>query len=195
MADKLHFDMDKALDDFLAVFWQKGYRYTTTKELARNAGISEGSLFNSFGSKKKIYVMALKRFRERNRDIRELMKKNPSALGGIRQYLEVLGKLAVIPGNTQGCMITNATIEISEDSEIRDYLKSVHLNYDTEFKRALDRAVKLGELRPDTNTTALAQYLSHSVQGLKVLSRMNPSKKKVANIIQLTMGTVDQYQA
>ena len=54
MPDKLHFDKDKALDDFLDVFWQKGYRYTTTKELARSAGISEGSLFNSFGSKKKI---------------------------------------------------------------------------------------------------------------------------------------------
>ena len=194
MPDKLHFDKDKALDDFLDVFWQKGYRYTTTKELARSAGISEGSLFNSFGSKKKIYVSALKRYRDRRLGMRELMNNNTSALAGIRQYWETIGTMIINHPNAKGCMITNATIEISEDQEIRDYLKSVHLNYDKEFKRVLDRAVTQGELAQDTDTTALAQYLSHSAQGLRILARMNPSKRKVANIIQLTMATVDKHR-
>ncbi len=194
MPDKLHFDKDKALDDFLDVFWQKGYRSTTTKQLAKSAGISEGSLFNSFGSKKKIYVSALQRYRDRLRGMRELMKNNTSALGGIRAYWEMLGNLIVTHPNAKGCMITNATIEIGEDQEIRDFLESVHLIYDKEFKQVLDRAVKLGELKPDTDTTALAQYLSHSAQGLRILARMNPSKKKVANIIQLTMATVDNHR-
>lgn len=194
MADILHFDLDKALDDFLEVFWRRGYRYTTTKELARCAGISEGSLFNSFGSKREVYVKALKRYRERVRGIWERMETNPSALAGIREYWDTLGKHAAATDITQGCMITNATLEIGEDPDIRDYLRGVYLHYDREFKKTLDRAVALGELRPDTDTSALAQYLSHSAQGLKVLSRMNPSKKKVANIIRLTLETVEHYR-
>lgn len=43
MADVLHFDVEEALDLFLNVFWQKGYKATTTKELAKIAGISESS--------------------------------------------------------------------------------------------------------------------------------------------------------
>lgn len=62
MADVLHFDTDKALDQFLKVFWEQGYRTTTTKQLAQSASISEGSLFNSFHSKRDIYINALRRY-------------------------------------------------------------------------------------------------------------------------------------
>lgn len=92
-------------------------------------------------------------------------------------------------------MITNASIEISDDPEISSYIKSVHLAYDKEFKRTLDRAVRQGELKKGTDTAALAQYLSHSAQELRVLARFNPSKKKVENILGLTMATVDLYRA
>ena len=195
MPDILHFDVDEALDDFLEVFWRKGYRYTTTKELARSAGISEGSLFNAFGSKREIYVAVLKRYREQVRGIWERMEKNASALDGIREYWETLGRQAADPAITQGCMITNATLDLGEDDEIREYLRWVFSYYDKAFRKALDRAVSLGELRSDTDTAALAQYLSHSAQGLRVMSRLNPGKKKVANIVRLTLETVDQYRA
>lgn len=194
MADVIHFDADKAMDNFLALFWRKGYRYTTTKELARSAGISEGSLFNSFNSKREIYISSLRRYRERSRGILELMENNPSALDGIRGYWTALGALATDSAKTQGCMITNASIEVSDDPEVREYIKSVHLEYDRQFKRTLDRAVKQGELRQDADTTALAQYLAHSAQGMRVLSRFNPSRKKVSNIIRMTMLAVDQFR-
>lgn len=193
MADVIHFDVDKALDSFLTLFWTKGYRNTTTRELASSAGISEGSLFNSFSSKREIYINALRRYRERLGGMVEQMENNPSAVAGIRGYWQTLGAMAADTAKTRGCMITNASIEVGDDAEVRDYIKSVHLEYDKQFKRTLDRAVKQGELRADTHTTALAQYLSHSAQGLRVLSRMNPGKKKVENIIRLTMGTVDQF--
>jgi len=31
MADVLHFDIDQALDQFLKIFWTKGFRATTTR--------------------------------------------------------------------------------------------------------------------------------------------------------------------
>jgi TetR/AcrR family transcriptional repressor of nem operon len=195
MPDILHFDVNKALDDFLEVFWHRGYRYATTKELARSAGISEGSLFNTFGSKREIYLAALKHYRVRVRAIWERMAENASALDGIREYWETLAKQAADPAITRGCMITNATLDLDEDEEIREYLQGVFSYYDKAFKKALDRAVTLGELKPYTDTAALAQYLSHSAQGLRVMSRFNPSRKKVANIVRLTLGTVDQYRA
>jgi hypothetical protein len=72
------------------------------------------------------------------------MEEDPSALDGIREYWETLGRQAANPAITQGCMITNATLDVGEDDEIREYLHWVFSYYDKAFKKALDRAVKLG---------------------------------------------------
>ena len=195
MANVLHFDEDSALAQFLEIFWTKGYKATTTRELAKCAGISESSLFNCFRSKREIYLRALRRYHESTAVRRELMENAPSALTGIRNYWDAIAKRASDPVRSRGCMITNATVEVTDDPEIAAYLKSVHTDYERSFKTTLDRAVSQGELKPDTDTRALAQFLSHSAQGLRLLSRINPGKAKVANIVELTMSTVDQYRS
>lgn len=194
MANVLHFDEDSALAQFLEIFWTRGYKATTTRELAKSAGISESSLFNSFSSKRDIYIRALHRYHERTAIRRELMEKEQSALTGIRNYWETIARIASDPKRSRGCMITNATIEVTTDPEIAACLKTVHADYEKSFKKTLDRAVSQGELKPDTDTRALAQFLSSSAQGLRLLSRTNPSKSKVANIVEMTMSTIDQYR-
>jgi len=194
MADVLHFDIEEVLELFLHVFWEKGYKATTTKELARVAGISESSLFHTFRSKRDIYIRSLKRYNDKRRAWVERMENNASALEGIREYWNIIGSLAADPTNTKGCMITNATIEVSNDPVFLEYLQSVHTRYDTQFKKELDRAVALGELSPNADTTALAQFLSSGLQGIRVLAKMNPSKEQVNNILNVTMSAIDQYR-
>lgn len=94
MADVLHFDTDKALDQFLKVFWEQGFRTTTTKQLAQSASISEGSLFNSFHSKRDIYINALRRHHHKSHFLMEQMENAPSALTGIRNYWQAIGNYA-----------------------------------------------------------------------------------------------------
>ncbi len=190
MADVLHFDIDQVLDRFLKVFWEKGFKATTTKELARSAGISEGSLFHSFKSKRDIYIQSLKRYNDKGLALVEKMENNPSALAGIREYWTAVGAMAADATRINGCMITNASIEASNDPEIREYLLSIHLRYDTQFKRALDRAVAQGELSAQADTTALAQFLSNTLQGIRVLARLNPEPEKVGNILDVTMNAL-----
>jgi len=195
MSNKLHFDLDAALNQFLEIFWAKGYKATTTKELAASAGISESSLFNCFRSKRDIYISALSRYHDISKSRRDLMEQEESALLGIRKYWQSMAGLAADPSRTRGCMITNATIELNNDPEIASYLKSIHKDYDRAFKKTLDRAVRQGELKADTDTRALAQYLSHSAQGLRLLSRTNPSRTSIQNIVDLTMSTLGQFHS
>ncbi len=194
MADRLHFDMDRALDGFLRIFWMNGYRATTTRDLAKSAAISESSLFNSFTSKRAVYIKTLRRYREKSRFMLENMENAESALDGIRNYWQALGKIVADPKLTRGCMITNASIEQADELEILAFLQEVHRAYDRDFQKTLDRARAQGELKPDTDTKALAQYLAHSAQGLRVLAKINPGKKKVKNIVELTLSTLDQFR-
>lgn len=194
MVDVLHFDTEKVLDKFLLVFWENGYKSTTTKELAKSAGISEGSLFNSFKSKRDIYIQSLKWYNEKGKKLAESMERSESALEGIRDYWNIVGRMAMDESMTNGCFITNATIEASKDAEISQLLKSVHLRYDNQFKRMLDRAVAQGEISEDADTLALAQFLSNGLQGLRVLARMNPGEQKVRNVLEMTMNAVYHYK-
>lgn len=194
MADVLHFDIDKVMDRFLKVFWEKGYKSATTKELARTAGISESSLFHTFHSKKDIYLQTLKRYSEKGKALAERMESSESALAGMREYWIAVGRMAADTARVSGCMITNASIETSNESKIREYLLSEHLRYDEQFKKALDRAVAQGELSRETDTVALAQFFSCTLQGIRVLSRLNPDKEKVDNILEVTMSALTLYR-
>jgi TetR/AcrR family transcriptional repressor of nem operon len=195
MPKRPQFDPDLVMETFLSVFWENGYGATTTKVLAKSAGISESSLFNKFKNKREIYINVLRRYSERSLKIREQMETEKSALSGIRNYWNSLASMAKDPTRDKGCLITNATVEKIDDPEVTKFLKSVHMGYDIAFQRTLDRAVKNGELREDTDTKALAQYLSHSAQGFRVLSKTSPNSNKIDNILEITMNTLALYQA
>ncbi|MBT8146702.1 MAG: TetR/AcrR family transcriptional regulator [Gammaproteobacteria bacterium] len=195
MANVLHFDEDSALSQFLDIFWAKGYKATTTRELASRAGISESSLFNCFRSKREIYIKSLCRYHDMTKSRRNVMENEESALTGIRKYWEALAKLVSDPSRSRGCMITNATVEQTDDPEISAYLKTIHKDYEKAFENTLDRAVRQNELKPDTDTRALAQFLASNAQGLRLLSRISPSRTMVHNVVELTMRTLDSYQA
>lgn len=111
------------------------------------------------------------------------MESNESALEGIKEYWRTIGNLAADPSKSRGCMITNATIAVSSDPEFLEYLQTVHTRYDTQFKQELDRATALGELSAEADTTALAQFLACSLQGLRLLARVSPVKRKLTTFL------------
>ncbi|MBL4582802.1 MAG: TetR/AcrR family transcriptional regulator [Gammaproteobacteria bacterium] len=193
MPDVLHFDVDKALDQMLKVFWQQGFKATTTKQLAKSASLSEGSLFNTFGSKRELYIQTLQRYRENAQFLFELIEKDVSPIHGFRAYWNAIAARAADKTRVNGCMITNATVEQSQDAKIVEFIETVHSDNEKFFKKHLDRAVKIGELKQGTDAKALAQFLQHSVQGIRVLSRTNPSKQKMRNIVNTAMSVLDQH--
>jgi len=193
MADVLHFDPETALDDMLKVFWQQGFKATTTRELAESAGLSEGSLFNTFGSKRDLYTTCLQRYTESAHKLRSLLEKEDFVLEGIRDYWMFICKYAANP-NSKGCMITNASIEHANDEDFIAQIKKLHQKSERTLKKALDRAVANGELSDHIDTTAIAQFLFHSTQGIRVMGRLSPSKEKMNNIADVTLSVLDQYR-
>ena len=58
------FDVDKALDCALDVFWRKGYEGTTLPDLTRAMGINRPSLYAAFGNKEGLFKKAIDRYAE-----------------------------------------------------------------------------------------------------------------------------------
>src|SRR5579859_7267292 len=56
------FDVDRALDHALHVFWRKGYEGTSLSDLTRAMGINRPSLYAAFGNKEELFRKALDRY-------------------------------------------------------------------------------------------------------------------------------------
>src|SRR5437870_11774936 len=65
------FDLDKALDAALQVFWRKGYEGASLSDLTRAMGINRPSLYAGFGDKETLFRKARHRYAE-----------GPAAYGG-----------------------------------------------------------------------------------------------------------------
>ena len=58
------FDPDEALGRAVEVFWSKGYEATSIKDLQEGMGIRRQSLYDTFGSKRELFLTVLRFYHE-----------------------------------------------------------------------------------------------------------------------------------
>jgi len=56
------FDHDEVLRIAFDQFWRRGVRGTSLSDIARDAGVQRGSLYNAFGSKQALFLSAYERY-------------------------------------------------------------------------------------------------------------------------------------
>lgn len=122
MARPREFDEDTALDHAMDVFWRKGYQATSTDDLMDAMGIGRGSFYNTFGSKRKVYLRTLDRYLDvleeggPYRMLRELEPGAPALEGLLGSYLD---SVASEHGN-HGCYFVHVAKEHrGQDPEVR----------------------------------------------------------------------------
>ena len=62
------FDVEKALDAALCVFWRKGYEGASYADLTEATGVERPALYSAFGNKEALFRRALARYYERYLD-------------------------------------------------------------------------------------------------------------------------------
>ncbi|CAJ0992282.1 hypothetical protein SODG_006273 [Sodalis praecaptivus] len=59
------FDVERALDAALCVFWRKGYEGATYADLTEATGVERPALYSAFGNKEALFRRALDRYYDR----------------------------------------------------------------------------------------------------------------------------------
>ena len=74
-----NFDTDRVLAKAMHRFWRQGYEATSMQDLVDCMGINRGSIYATFGSKRDLFVLALKAYDRNFRDGRlsALASENP----------------------------------------------------------------------------------------------------------------------
>lgn len=192
MARPKEFDPDKALDAAVRVFWRQGFEATSIENLVTELGISRQSLYETFGSKERLYQLSLARYCRRQADaLLELL----AAPGPLAPLLEVLLNSIVdemvADCECKGCFVVNAAAERAPaEVQTRERVTEQFALVESAFESAFHRAQTSGELRADANPRSLARFLLAAVNGLRILGKATPNREVLADIATTTLRTL-----
>ncbi len=82
------FDIDKALDAALSVFWQKGYEGTSLEDLSHVTGVARPGLYSAFGNKEALFRKALDRYDAKYMTFMSEALGEPKVRDVVRRILE-----------------------------------------------------------------------------------------------------------
>jgi TetR/AcrR family transcriptional regulator, transcriptional repressor for nem operon len=183
------FDVEEALDVALEMFWRQGYDGTPIQALCRAMDLQPGSVYAAFGSKRDLFVAAVRRYIETvSAEAVDRINGASSGLQGLREYFAHLVDAMVEGKRVRGCLITNSLVEFAaRDPELAGMFQ-VHLaRLQTSFAAALARARADGELRPGAGPES-AGMLVAVVQGMNVMAKSRPGRQALQDVVDATLA-------
>ena len=80
------FDVERALDQALKVFWSKGYEGASLPDLTEAMGINRPSLYAAFGNKESLFRRVMDRYADRGRALVAECESEPTARAFVERY-------------------------------------------------------------------------------------------------------------
>ncbi len=193
MARKKEFDREKVLEKAMETFWRYGYEGTSIQDLVKTMEINRGSLYDTFKDKRSLFKAALIHYSDTfvNSMFTALKAPNASKQEIIDLFYELVDK-AVSDSQRKGCLITNSVVEIGHhDLEISVHLATEIQKVEDLLHEVLVRAKDKGEIQTDKDPRALARHLLCSLKGLRVISKVNPDRETLLDMVAVTLSILE----
>jgi TetR/AcrR family transcriptional regulator, transcriptional repressor for nem operon len=173
------YDEAEVLSGAMHAFRRAGYAGLSIPALEAATGLSSGSIYNSFGDKRGIFLAAFDHYLQAVLGRRIAQYAGPEAgLSGLRQLFLTL--LREPDNGTFGCLITNAAIEFGASGDIAaDAVARGFELLERLFAERLAAVKSAGALSGDFNARAGAVRLLALYQGVLVLVRGGFDLKKI----------------
>ena len=193
MARHKEFDRDETLHKAMEVFWSRGYEAASIQDLVKHMGINRQSLYDTFGDKHALYLLALDRYREvEGRRIFELLEQPGSVKKSLRRLFEGVVEASLGDRQRRGCFMGNATSELAgRCKETAARTCSNMAATEEALYRTLLRGKKEGELKNLRDLRAVARFLSSSLQGLALMAKATQDRKTLDDVVKVTLSVLD----
>lgn len=188
------FDHDDVLRIAFDQFWRKGVRGTSLADIAREAGVQRGSLYNAYGSKEALFLVAYERYSSGY--LNSVQKALGSGTLGARlaAFFDVVIKNFRTGTTPRGCPTTRGLMELAPpggdglDDEARQAFADMIARITGLLQNALSEGVERGEFTGDPEAAAL--HLTTIARGLAVLERAFGDEAQLRGIAKNTIELV-----
>jgi AcrR family transcriptional regulator len=182
------FDIHRALDQALELFWRKGFEGTSLPDLTRAMGINRPSLYAAFGNKEQLFRKALDRYAEGPAAYVRQALGEPTARAVAERLLSGAADLLTDPRNPRGCLMVQGALVCGEAAEsVRRELAARRAADEETVRRRFERAVAEGDLSADADPADLAGYVVTVIQGMAVQAAGGASREELRRVAQLAL--------
>lgn len=190
------FDHDDVLRVAFEQFWRNGVRGTSLSDIARDAGVQRGSLYNAFGSKEALFLVAYERYASQY--VAALQKA--LGAGPLRKRLTAFFNLTIRNFRSgsppRGCPTTRGLMELGAaegeglDENARKAFADLMSRITGLIRDALAEGATRGEF--DGDAAAAALHIATVTRGLAVLERAYGDEAQLRKIashaVDLVLG-------
>jgi TetR/AcrR family transcriptional repressor of nem operon len=187
------FDQEEALLKAMEVFWSRGYEAASIQDLVGHMGISRQSLYDTYGDKHALYLLALDRYHEvESRRLIELLERHGSVKKSLTQLFGEVVEKALCDREHRGCFMGNATSELAgRCKETASRTCSNMATMEDAFYRALLRAKQEGEIPGVSDPRAMARFFYCMLQGLVLMGKARQDRKALNDVVSVTLAVLD----
>jgi TetR/AcrR family transcriptional repressor of nem operon len=164
---KKQFDYDSAVHQATLLFWAKGYSNTSLRALLRVMKIGEGSFYNSFKSKKNLYLTCLKHYHKQvTRRRWEVFVTEPSVRKAVRCFFEVVLDDLDDPKVPNVClMAASLSSDVLSSRDLKKHILEEMHALESALIQQLQSAKTTGELPQNFNAATVAEVIVTYIQG------------------------------
>jgi AcrR family transcriptional regulator len=184
------FDVDKALDLALQVFWRKGYEGASMADLTETMGITKPSLYSAFGNKEELFRKALDRYVDGPGGYFQVALAKPTARAVVEHLLYESAAAVTDPDHPPGCLAVQGALSCGDAAEsIKQELMSRRAKGEQDLRQRFERAIAEGDLPAGSDAGDLAAYLSAILQGMAVQAAGGTTREQLRKIAEMALRT------
>jgi len=185
MGRQREFDVEKALDAVLCVFWRKGYEGTSYADLTEAAGIERPALYSAFGNKEALFRQALARYEEQYLSYIPEALALPTAREVAAHLLHKAVELNTRYPDRTGCLGINGAVAASDDAEpVRQALVEFRAAGREKLRERFERAKTEGDLPKTAKPDVLAAFVMTMTQGIAVQAKAGVSRDLLETVAE-----------
>jgi len=178
MVGTRQFDEDVVLGKALDLFWRKGFAATSMIDLARATGVQRGSLYNAYGGKERLFLLAFESYAGRFLDGARRALAAPDPRKALAAFFAAA--IANMTGGSpsRGCLTTRTATETSRvGAAVEARLRALLGDLESLVRAALstDRARRALSTEP----AAAADLVVTFTRGLAVMERVHGDRRRL----------------
>jgi TetR/AcrR family transcriptional repressor of nem operon len=192
MAGVKQFDRDEVLDRAMALFWRRGYEATSIQDLVEATGINRGSLYTTFGDKRRLFLAVLDHYSERVGRPMMAELNDPDPRRAVERMFESIIRRTSDPKWPRGCLNTNTSLECpGAGDDIGRKIGEQLGQIESAIYQVLRRAQSEGLLDQAQDARALARFFVGVAQGLNVVHKAAPDPAILKDMVKVAMRVWD----
>ncbi len=185
------FDVEKALDGALCVFWRKGYEGASYADLVEATGVERPALYAAFGNKEALFRRALARYYERYLHYLPEALQLPTARDVTSHILNSAIDLNTRYPDHPGCLGINGVLAGSDDAEpVRQALIDARAAGEAQLRKRFERAKVEGDLPETAKPEALAAFVMAVLHGMAVQAKAGFSRDMLEDVAEQALSTL-----